>query len=529
MSVLREREASRPLVGEPVGAPGTERLTRRDVVQRGLVGAAAVATAGCGLPGGDTGDAATRSGRRVTRSATRGPLAELARDVRGPVLRPRDSAALVYNERYSGRRPRAVVQPRDARDVQAVVRWAQRHGVALTARSGGHSYAGYSTVAGGVVLDLRRLRGVRATGDRVRVGGGAQLIDVHAQLARRGLVLPAGSCPSVGVGGLTLGGGMGLSGRALGLTCDNLQALTIVTPDGRLRRCDARTEPDLFWACRGGGGGNFGVVTSFDFRPRRSRRAAWFSLSWPWSQAGSALAAWQALAPGAPDALTSVLVLAANGGRPTIRAFGQYFGGEARLRAVIRPLTGVAGARLSLGTATAFQLVRRWAGCLDVGVAACHTTGTAPGGRLPRARFAAGSAFVERPLSAAGRRALLAAVERPQRGAGVLILDAYGGAINRRAPDATAFVHRSALFSVQVLTYFGPDGLGDGLRWKRRVERLLRGHVSGAAYQNYIDPQLAGWQRAYYGRNLERLREIRARVDPENLLRFPQSIPLAGA
>ncbi len=103
------------------------------------------------------------------------------------------------------------------------------------------------------------------------------------------------------------------------------------------------------------------------------------------------------------------------------------------------------------------------------------------------------------------------------------------GAINRVAADHTAFVHRETLFSVQILTYFGPQGLADGVAWKRHVTHVLRPHVSGAAYQNYIDPDLDGWAHAYYGRNLPRLREIRSAVDPENLMRFPRSIPLAGA
>lgn len=322
---------------------------------------------------------------------------------------------------------------------------------------------------------------------------------------------------------------MGLSGRALGLTSDNLVAMTIVTPDGRLRRCDLRSEADLFWACCGGGGGNFGVVTSFDFKPHAARRGAWFSLSWPWAQADAALAAWQRFAPHTSDALTSVLVLSAGAGRPQIRAIGQYFGPERQLRALLRPLSAVAGAVPSSGTAGPFALVRRWAGCEDISQAACHATGTARGGQLSRARFAAGSAYVERSLSAAGRATMLTAVERPHPGAGTLILDAYGGAINRVAADSTAFVHRSPLFSVQILTYFGPQGLGAAMSWKREVLRRLRHHVSGAAYQNYIDPDLERWEHAYYGRNLARLREIRTRVDPENLLRFPQSISLAGA
>jgi FAD/FMN-containing dehydrogenase len=321
-----------------------------------------VATAGCRGSGRSTATQPQRAASppvpvRPKPKKAVSPLRQLARDVRGPVLRPRTSAALVYNERFTDRRPRVVVQPRDARDVQAVVRWAQRHGVALAVRSGGHSYAGYSTVSGGVVVDLRRLRGVRVSSGHVRVGGGAQLIDVHAQLARHGGMLPTGSCPSVGIGGLTQGGGMGLSGRALGLTCDNVQALTIVTPDGRLRRCDARSDPDLFWACRGGGGGNFGIVTSFDFKPRAARRAAWFSVAWPWEQAAAGLAEWQRLAPHATDALTSVLVLSAGGGQPQIRAIGQYYGREPQLRALLRPLTAVAGAALTTGSAAPLALV----------------------------------------------------------------------------------------------------------------------------------------------------------------------------
>lgn len=500
-------------------------LTRRRVVGRGLAGALVLVTGGCG----SQNDRATRTIDTTPRTATvpppkrrpaLSPLKELARDIRGPVRQPRSSAALVFNARFAARRPRVVVQPRDVRDVQQAVRWAQRHDVPLTVRSGGHSYEGYSAIDDGLVLDLRRLRAVHVTRGRAVVGGGAQLIDVHAQLARRNATLPTGSCPSIGVGGLTLGGGMGLSGRAHGLTCDNLTALTIVTPDGRVRRCHARSHEDLFWACRGGGGGNFGVVTSFEFKTHAARRGAWFSISWPWEQADAALAAWQRFAPHTANALTSVLDLGSHGGAASISARGQYLGRESQLRTLLRPLTEVAGAALATGSEGSFALVKRWAGCSDRGRGACDTMGAA----RPTPRFAAGSAYVERALNAQGRAAILSAVERPHPGAGMLILDAYGGAINDIAPDATAFVHRSPLFSVQIITYFGAAGIDAGMSWKRGVQRRLRPHVSGAAYQNYIDRDLRGWQQAYYGRNLPRLREIRARVDPENLLRFPQSI-----
>ena len=176
--------------------------------------------------------------------------------------------------------------------------------------------------------------GVRVGGGRATVGPGAQLIDLYAALSRRGLLVPAGSCPSVGVGGLALGGGHGLSGRRFGLTSDNLRAATIVTADGRARRVSSGAGEDLFWACRGGGGGNFGIATSLTFETHRAAGGSWFFVSWPWSQAAEALAAWQAFAPGAPPALTSIMSLGTSGGSgsPRVTALGQHFGSESALR-----------------------------------------------------------------------------------------------------------------------------------------------------------------------------------------------------
>jgi FAD/FMN-containing dehydrogenase len=466
----------------------------------------------------------SRSALRALRGAVRGPVL-----TRGPGYA---SARRVYNQRFSGVRPEAVVQPLDVRDVQAAVRWADRFGVRLVARSGGHSYAGYSTARGGVVIDLRRIRGIRirAGARRATVGGGAQLIDVYAALARRGVTVPAGTCPSVGIGGLALGGGYGLASRRFGLTADNIRALTIVTADGRARRIDADSGRDLFWACRGGGGGNFGIVTGFEFRIHRARGASWFIVSWPWGAAGQAIAAWQRFAPDAPDALTSVLSLGTGG--PQVRALGQFFGSPARLQRLLRPLTRVPGASLSVGSSAYLPLMLRWAGCLDDGLRACHTAGTRAGGRLPRAAFHAKSDYVARPLSARGRAAMIRWMERrnrnPSQGSGALLLDAYGGAINRVPEDATAFVHRDQLFSIQYLAYFGGGAAGRASRaWINGVHRAMRPFVSGQAYQNYIDADLHRWQRAYYGSNLERLREVKARYDPDFSFRFPQAIPPA--
>jgi FAD/FMN-containing dehydrogenase len=442
--------------------------------------------------------------------------------VRGPVYFPRtpgyNSQRLVYNTRFDGVHPQAVVQPLDTRDVQAVVGWANRFGVHIVPRSGGHSYAGYSTTPG-VAVDLSRMRGIGVSNGRATIGPGAQLIDVYSKLASRGLLIPAGSCPSVGIAGLALGGGHGLSGRRFGLTTDNLKAAVIVTADGRARHVSAGNNEDLYWACRGGGGGNFGIVTQLTFQAHRAAGASWFFISFPSSQASEALDAWQRFAPHAPAALTSIFNLNTSG----VTALGQYFGPRSRLLNLIRPLSRVAGASVSSGNSTMLSLALRWAGCLDDGYRACHTRGTSPGGQLPRTSFYAKSDYFDRPLPAHARQLMIDWVER-RHGAGALILDAYGGAYNRPAPGATAFVHRDMLFSLQYFT----GGDAAARRWANGVWKALRPYASGQAYQNYIDPQLRTWQRAYYGSNLARLREIKKSVDPDFMFRFRQAIPPAA-
>jgi FAD/FMN-containing dehydrogenase len=456
--------------------------------------------------------------------------------VRGRIYLPRtpgyNAARLVYNVRYDGARPEAVVQPLDTRDVAAVVRWANRFGVRVVPRSGGHSYAGYSTTARGVVVDLSRMSGVRVASGRATVGAGTQLIDVYSALARRGLLVPAGTCPSVGITGLALGGGHGLSGRRFGLTSDNLLGATIVTADGQIRQVDQNSNEDLYWACQGGGGGNFGIVTSLTLQAHRAGGAAWFLMSWPWAAAGQALAAWQAFAPDAPGALTSIFSLATSGGRgsPRVTALGQFFGSEAALRRLIRPLTRVGGASVSAGSSSMMALALRWAGCVDEGLRACHTRGTSPGGRLPRESFFGKSDYFSRPLPARGRQVMIDWIERRQRnpslGSGALLFDSYGGAYNRPAADATAFAHRDMLFSLQYYAGGGPAGATRA--WINGVWRALRPFASGQAYQNYIDPQLTTWQRAYYASNLARLRQVKQTYDPDFRFRFAQAIPPAG-
>ncbi len=470
-------------------------------------------------------------------SSPTGIFAELARQLQGDVVTPGeggyDQARVLYNTRFDAVKPRAVVFCESLVDVERTVHWARKHKVRIVPRSGGHSYGGYSTTTG-VVVDVSRIAAVSVDArHRAAVGAGARLIDVYDRLWQRGRTVPAGTCPTVGIAGLALGGGIGFAARTFGLTCDNLLGARIVLANGTALDVDARAHPDLYWALRGGGGGNFGIVTRLVFRTHPVGMVSTYSLEWPWGDARRVVAAWQRLAPHAPDGLFSVLNLnAAGGSSPHVTSAGQFFGPPDRLRALVQPLADAGTpTRFTVTSRTYMDAVRMWAGCGGDTTAECHLP---PQGHLSRSTFKGKSGYVNKskPLSARGIDTLVRQIEARQNGgpgSGIVLLDSYGGAINRVPKAATAFVHRDALFSLQYLSYWsssdGPAVAAANLRWLRTLRGSLRPFVSPFAYQNYIDPELQNWRRAYYGANLERLVAVKRRYDPGNVFRFAQSIP----
>ncbi|MCG5218477.1 FAD-binding oxidoreductase [Streptosporangium sp. KLBMP 9127] len=446
----------------------------------------------------------------------------LARGLDGRLTRPGDAtydtARRLFNPRFDTVRPAGIAYCDNAGDVAECVAFARRTGTRLAVRSGGHSYAGWST-GPGLVVDVSPMRSVRHAQGRAVVGAGAKLIDVYDRLAADGVSIPAGSCATVGVSGLALGGGIGVVARKYGLTCDVMESVQLVLADGRRLTCDANHHPDLYWACRGGGGGNFGVATSFTFRTHPAREVTVFFLHWPWARAAKALAAWQQWAPTAPDALWANLHLTRDRSGLDLQIGGLYLGGRTACENLLDRLTDRIGApsRTHIRATSYRQAMMTMAGCSGLKVSQCHLPGSLPGrtpdGRLSRDTFSAKSHLAYRPLGAQGIAALVAQVARS--GEHSVLLDALGGAVARVAPGATAFPHRSALYSVQYYNH-------GTLAWLRGAHTAMRPHFGDHAYVNYIDPELSGWRTAYYGANATRLSRVKSAYDPQRLFRLPQ-------
>jgi FAD/FMN-containing dehydrogenase len=494
-----------------------ERHTRRQFVRRGSAAALAV-VGGPALLAGSAWPATT---------------ADLRRRLRGTLVTPGDAgwpaARALFNPRLQVD-PRAIAFCETTADVAQVVRFARSRGWPVAGRGGRHSFGGYSNATGGIVADVSRIGSVTLEHGRpvARIGGGANVFDVYRGLVlERRSALPVGTCPTVGIAGLTLGGGFGHLMRRYGITADSLRAATVVLADGRVVRCSDDSRSDLFWALRGGGAG-FGIVTqmSFAIRPAPADPIA-FTLSYPWAQAAVAIDAWQRTLPGAPATLSygRLRALRRPDGALTLTASGHWYGSEQSLRKLLAPLAAAAPARQTLRRRSYAQ------------VALPDNVELQAGGPviidLPRFPNYQRSDFFDALLPPQAIDALVAQIERwPGVGGGGheggVQIDALGGAVNRPPPDAIAFVHRRQRFHCAYLSFWGASDPADMAtactQWVRDIHAAMRPYASGFAYQNYIDPELADWEHAYFGANRERLKKIKRRYDPGNRFRSPQAV-----
>ncbi|MFI8999029.1 FAD-binding oxidoreductase [Streptomyces sp. NPDC053542] len=511
-------------------------MKRRTLLQAG--GGLAATTAAWAVAGGtEAGHAATRA------AAAKTSWDALRKGLDGQLIRPGDAAystaRRLYNTRYDTLRPAAVAYVKHAADIAECLAFARRHRTPVAIRNGGHSYAGWSSGDNRLIVDVSALSRVSApSGGTTRIGAGAKLIDVYEGLGKHGVTVPGGSCPTVGISGLTLGGGHGVVSRAYGLTCDSLVGATLVTADGKTLHCDTKEHADLFWALRGAGNGNFGVVTELRFRTHQAPKAVMAYLTWPWSKAAAVLRSWQEWGPVQADEIWSSCHLDARpGGTPTVSVAAFSLGSYRDLQNAVDRLADRAGgpgpaSSVSLRPKPYLDAMEAYAGCSTKTTAQCHQPGKVPGhttsGQLGRETYAARSDFFNRSLSAAGIRTVIDQIERAGRNGvnGNVAFTALGGAINRVKPTATAFVHRRSRFLAQYLASWAPRGAGKAQSaWLNGMHTAMRRYASGAAYQNYADPALKDWKQAYYGAAADRLTKVKQTYDPQHLFRtFPQAL-----
>ncbi|MBL1080229.1 FAD-binding oxidoreductase [Nocardia sp. 2] len=466
---------------------------------------------------------------------------ELAARIAGRLVRPGDAgydeARALQIREFDTIRPAGVVYCTGVDDVRAAVLFARTHALAVAPRSGGHSSAGYSTTEG-LVIDVTGIADVRRDGTLIRAGAGIQTIDLLEETAPGGWVIPAGTCATVGLAGLTLGGGIGIATRKYGLTCDRVREMQVVLADGSVVTCDDERHADLFWALRGCGGGNLGIVTELVLEAVPATPVTSYSLSWDWSAAPHVWAAWQQWAPHAPDDLASNVRFALEhpqaGTQPQVMVLGAWLGDPGELPALLddlRQRVGRAPEAEFLHTDSYYDTLRTWMGCAELTRAQAHRVGTGPEATLPRDGWHRERGhFVPEPIPAEGIEQILAAFADAPAGDQIraLELGAMGGACNRIPSDATAFVHRDQLYYAGLVVE-AHDEITDELRasgsaWIDSCQPVLRRWSSPHTYQNLPDPALIDWRTAYYGANQARLAEIAHRYDPDGFFGRPQSL-----
>ena len=459
---------------------------------------------------------------------TASKIGDLKGSVTGKVLLPGDDgyegARKIWNAMID-KRPAVIVRCATTSDVVNTVNFARESGQLLAIRGGGHNIAGNAICDDGVVIDLSQMKAVRvdAGARRATVEGGATLADFDAATQAHGLATPVGINSTTGIAGLTLGGGFGWLSRKYGMTVDNLESAEVVTAAGEVVRASADSHPDLFWALRGGSG-NFGVVTSFEFRlhPVGPELLSGL-LVFPFAQAKSVLQQYDKFHRQAPDDLTVWVVLrqapplpflpAAVHGKEVVVLAVLYAGDPKRGEEMIAPLRKFG---TPVGEAFGVQPYTAWQQAFDPLLT--------PGAR---------NYWKSHNFSKLDDRLLdevvtyIGKLPSPQC---EIFFGAIGGATTRPAVDSAAYAHRDAQYVMNVHGRW--DDPADDARciaWARDYFRASAPYASGGVYVNFLTADEGDRVRAAYGPNYDRLAEIKRRYDPANLFRVNQNIRSAPA
>lgn len=436
----------------------------------------------------------------------------------GRIVIPKDpeyEQARINNTLNVPKFPRIIVFCKDVVDVLNALKWVRENHIPFRVRSGRHSYENFSLVNGGLIIDVSEMNKITVNHRDMtaKIESGANLGQVYNNLWEYGTTIPVGTESGVGLVGLTLGGGIGMLSRYLGLTCDNLLEVEIVIPSGqrdaKLIRANKDQNSDLFWACCGGGGGNFGIVTSLTFKLHPISKVSIFSITWEWQDFEAAFDAWQNWAPHTDERLTSVIELKSKEANQII-AQGEFVGTKSLLKALIRPLTE---------TGTPTKVFVKEVPYIEA-VRFFNDTNA----NRPAYRKRSGS-FLNNPFPAKAILTMKQFLENTPNEKSGIWQQSLGGAVGRFAPNETAFYYRDAKIAQQyIATWSNPEEERRNTRWVEELRIALSKYTTGD-YVNWPDLLIRDWPTAYYGENFNRLRTVKRAYDPFNLFEFPQSIP----
>lgn len=523
-------------------------ITRRRFIKSTILGATLAATGKLDL----SAIAADSSGDETAPADSPSPeslktlLDQLK--VKGRVVVKSDADYIEAREDYNGRfnsHPKAIIYCENELDVSATIKWAREHNLKVSIRSGGHSYEGFSVIDDGIVIDVSKIDSIAINFKRktATVGSGVTLLPLYKALWAQGLVVPAGSCSSVGIGGSTLGGGFGLLARSMGLTCDNLVGVKLVDANGNVIEADDQNNNDLLWACKGGGGGNFGVVTEFTFKTHAIQNVTVFRVKWKYDDMSAVIRAWQKWAPHADNRITCVLTMTSKKSN-RVSCVGVFLGGPTEVRKQIAPLIkSPVPVSVTVDTSTWMDAVMRFSGLPKPKAMPAQKAIASPAiaarSVQPKAspdtvhmhihpRFKNTSDYVNKELDDEGIKTIVNFLANTPVDSSCLQFDSYGGKITQVPVTDTAFCHRAdTKFCMHYqISWRNPAQDERNMTWVNDFRKAMKPHVSGFTYVNYCDREIEDYGRSYYGNNLERLVEIKQKYDPQNFFNFAQSIPI---
>ncbi|MCB0925986.1 MAG: FAD-dependent oxidoreductase [Mycobacterium sp.] len=493
-------------------------LNRRRVLAAGL--AAVGLSAAC---------AGTNSRSAPSRTAWDGLSAHLRGSLALPGSPDYPVLATPRNLRFAATMPAAVALCADAADVAATITWARDTNTPLAVRGGGHNYADGSATRG-ILISTRRMNAATVDGTSLRAQAGVRNSEIAALLPRADgghLLLPGGTCPGVGLTGLTLGGGIGPNAPWAGLTADRLRNATMVTAGGEVVTASATENPDLFWALRGGAGGNFGVVTELEYELVEIPvgRATTAELTVTGSEAAVAAAlGFQELRAEADRTATGEVHLGRSGTAVTATLAIQILAGQSDARDLLSGLLAIPGMRADIAE-------RDWWDAYGWYV-------TEP---RPPYSFWDRSLYADDTISGDVLSTAVDVLRRfpvgadPLRKGAMGLLGWVGGAVADIAPGDTAYVHRRARAIVEMTSQWTTPPRpewpataipADILDWEDELWQTLLPHTTGRSYQNFPDPELPDWPSAYYGDNLVRIEGVKAKWDPDAVFTHQQGVPL---